>query len=235
MRNALLAGLPPPSFDRLQPWLQRVTLRSGQVVAETHQPSPHVFFPETGVLSQVVRLSDGSTVEVNLVGYEGFASLSAYLGDAQAPLDTLVLIAGSFLRMPSETFREIAAADAALLDRLHLYTQAVLSVRACSVGCEARHHVQARLARWLLKAHDRAAADEFLLTQDVLAMMLGVSRPSVTVNALALQEAGLIQYRRGHIRVLDRIGLEQAACECYRTVRAEYDRLMGDGAGLVRR
>ena len=229
--NLLLAGLPPASRRSLQPHLERVSLPSRRVVMEPGEPITDVYFPETGVLSQSVRLADGSAVEVNLVGHEGMAGLAVYLGAGSAPLEVTSLVPGTHLRMRAATLVELSREDRAFLDRLHLYTQVVLSVRACSVGCDRLHPVQARLARWLLKAHDRARVDEFPLTHDVLALMLGVARPSVSVNARALQRVGLIDYRRGHVRILDRTGLERLACECYWTVRQEFGRLLGGSTG----
>ena len=229
--SLFLASLPQVSLQALFPHLKRVTLPRGLTVMEPDKPIHTVYFPETGVFSQVIRLSDGSAVEVNLVGREGMAGLAVYLGAASSPLEVSTLIPGRFLSIPAGEFAARVALDQALLQRLHMYTQAVLSVRACSVACYRLHPVEARLARWLLKMHDRVTGDTFLLTQESLALMLGVARPSVTVNALTLQHAGFIQYQRGHIRILDRPGLEAAACECYWIVRREFDRLLGGTIG----
>lgn len=229
--NLLLASLPPASLHALLPHLKRVTLARGRTVMEPDQPIHTVYFPETGVFSQVIRLNDGSAVEVNLVGREGMAGLAVYLGAVSSPLEVATLIPGRFLSIPAEEFIAQVTLNRALLERLHVYTQTVLSVRACSVACYRLHPVEARLARWLLKTHDRVTGDTFQLTQESLALMLGVARPSVTVHALALQRAGLIDYRRGHIRILDRPGLEVASCECYWIVRREFDRLLGGTTG----
>jgi CRP-like cAMP-binding protein len=226
-RNLLLASLPAASRDALRSHLERVTLPPRRVVMESDEPIENVYFPETGVFSASVRLADGAAVEVNLIGREGMAGLAVFLGSVSEPLEVMTLVPGAFLRMPASAFAKQVLRDAALLQLLHRYTQAVLSVRACSVGCDRLHPIQARLARWLLKTHDRVTGDEFLLTQDSLALMLGVARPSVTVNALALQQDGLIEYERGHIRIVDRAGLEAIACECYWAVRREFDRLLG--------
>lgn len=225
--SMFLASLPPVSLQALLPHLKRVTLPRGRTVIEPDQPIRTVYFPETGVFSQVIRLNDGSAVEVNLVGREGMAGLAVYLGAVSSPLEVATLIPGSFLSIPAEEFTAQVALDQALLARLHVYTQALLSVRACSVACYRLHPVEARLARWLLKTHDRVAGDTFQLTQESLALMLGVARPSVTVNALTLEHAGFIEYRRGHIRIVDRPGLETTTCECYWIVRREFDRLLG--------
>jgi CRP-like cAMP-binding protein len=229
--NLFLASLPSASLQALWPHLKRVTLPRGRTVMEPDQPIHTVYFPETGVFSQVIRLNDGSAVEVNLVGREGLAGLAVYLGAISSPLEVVTLIPGSFLSIPAEDFTAQVNLDRALLELLHVYTQAVLSCRACSVACYRLHPVQARLARWLLKTHDRVAADTFQLTQESLSLMLGVARPSVTVNALVLERAGFIEYRRGHIRILDRSGLAMTTCECYWIVRREFDRLMGGSKG----
>jgi CRP-like cAMP-binding protein len=224
-RNLFLAGLPPASLQALGPHLERVTLPVRHVLIEPDETIRTVWFPETGVLSLVAELRDGSAVEVNPVGYEGMVGWVVYLGAASLPFQVVTLISGSFLRMSAKAFVAQVAVDHALLDRLHLYTQVLLNVRAYSVACNRLHSVEARLARWLLKTHDRVTGDTLPLTQESLALMLGVARPSVTVSALALERAGLIAYRRGRIRIVDRPGLEAAACECYLNVRREFDRL----------
>lgn len=230
-RNLLLAGLPDRASGTLWPRLQRVWLPARQVLLEPDRPIRSVYFPLTGVLAETVRMADGATVEVNLVGREGVAGLAALLGGERAPIEVATLVPGVFLRLPVDAATDALAHDEPLLDRLHLYTQAVLNVRAYSVGCDRLHSIHARLARWLLKTHDRVDGDEFDLTHDLLALMLGVARPSVTVNAIAMQRDGLIEYRRGHVRVVNRPGLERAACECYWGVRAEFERLLGWPAG----
>jgi CRP-like cAMP-binding protein len=224
-RNRFFAGLPSASRQALWPQVSRVTLRSRRVLIEPDELIRTVYFPETAVLSVMAVLSDGSTVQVNPVGCEGMAGWVVYLGAVSLPFEVVTLIPGTVLRMPAEALVARVARDGALLDRLHLYTQVLLTVRAQSEACNRLHPVEARLARRLLETHDRVSGDAFPLTQESLALMLGVARPSVTVAALALQRAGLIEYRRGHVRVLDRPGLESAACECYGIVRREFDRM----------
>jgi CRP-like cAMP-binding protein len=225
--NLLLAGLPEASLAALRPHLERVTLPLRRVVMEPDQAVAWVYFPETGVFSVTVHLLDGSATEVNLVGREGMAGLAGYLRAGSAPLRVMTLVSGTFLRMPARLLADTAGHDDALSDRLGRYTQAVLSTRAYSAACDRLHPVEARLARWLLKTHDRVRGDEFRLTQDLLALMLGVARPSVTLNAHVLQQRGLIECRRGRIRITDRLGLEASACECYWAVRREFERLLG--------
>ncbi len=230
VRNLLLTALPPASLEMLYSHAQQVMLPRGWVVARADQPIEAVFFPETGVFAEVIHLGDGTAVEVNLAGCEGMTGLAVYLGSRQSPLEVSTVVVGRFLRVPADVFVGLADRDRWLTARLHLYAQAMLTVRACSIGCDRLHPLHARLARWLLKLHDRVRGDELPVTHDALALMLGVTRPSVTMNALALQHAGLIDYHRGRLRVSNRRGLESVTCECYWTVRRELDRLL-NGAG----
>ncbi len=230
VRNLLLTALPPASLEMLSAHAQQVTLPRGWVVARADRPIEAVFFPETGVFAEIVHLADGTAVEVNLAGYEGMTGLAVHLGSRQSPLEVSTVVAGRFLRVAADVFVGLAEHDRWLTARLQLYAQAVLTVRACSIGCDRLHPLHARLARWLLKLHDRVSGDELPVTHDVLALMLGATRPSVTMGALALQHAGFIDYHRGRIRMLNRPGLESVTCECYWTVRRELDRLL-NGAG----
>lgn len=223
--NLLLLELPPSTFEQVMSRLQRVTVSFHQTVIAAGDEIRNVYFPETALFSEVVRLSDGATAEINLVGLEGMAGLSAYLDTRRSALDVITLIPGTCLEMPVEELRQLAEQDPAIAHRLNLYAQAVLSVRAIAAGCDRLHPVQTRLVRWLLKTRDRLDDDEFMFTQADLANMLGVTRPTVTTNAILLQDAGLISYRRGRIRILDRAGLESLACECYWNVRDQFERL----------
>ena len=229
--NLLLRGLPAASLDAMRSYLDVVTLGAGRVVVSPDEAIESVYFPLTGLFAETVRLSDGSAVEVNLVGREGLSGIAVALGAGSVPIETITVVPGAFLRAPAGALREQVRVDRALADRLQRYAQTLLNVRAYSAACDRLHPIQARLARWLLKAHDRLGADEFPLTQDDLALMLGVARPSVTVNAIALQQAGLIEYRRGRIRILDRDGLEATTCECYRAIAREFERLLGWSIG----
>ena len=223
--NQLLLGLPEPSLERLARHLSRVALAFHETVTTAGEDVATVYFPETGVFSEVVRLQSGATAELNIVGREGMTGLAAYLGNRRSALDITTLIAGAFLKMPLDALTQLADEDPVLRHRLDLYAQAVLSVRAIAAACDRLHSVQTRLIRWLLRTHDRLSVDEFLLTQDDIASMLGVARQTVTVSALSLQDAGLILYNHGRIRLLDRLGLEQMACECYWNLHAEFERL----------
>ena len=223
--NLLLAGLPDRELDRLWPHLSRVRLRLRETLIAPDEPITAVYFPERGVLGQVVTLDDGAAVEVGMVGREGVAGLAVWLGATQSPDAVICQVPGSALRMSAPAFRDQLGACPVLRERLQRYTQAILSWRAQIVACDRLHPVQARLARWLLKTHDRVDGDAFPVTHEVLALMLGVRRPSVTPAARALREQGLVEYRRGTLRILDREGLERASCGCYWTIRREFDRL----------
>lgn len=231
--NLLLLELPQPAFEQVMSRLQPVRVSFHQTVIAAGDEVRTVYFPETALFSEVVRLSDGATAETNLVGLEGMAGLSAYLGTRRSVVDVLALVPGRCLEMPVDSLRQLAEQDLAIAHRLSLYTQAVLSVRAIAAACDRLHPVQTRLIRWLLKTHDRLGVDEFIVTQSDLAHALGVTRPTVTTNASLLQDAGLISYRRGRILVLDRPGLERLACECYWNVREQFERLrpFPSGAG----
>ncbi len=228
--NLLLRALPRPSLEPLLPSLHPVALGLHQTVIATAAPIDTAYFPETAVLSEVVRLSDGEMAEINLVGREGMAGLEGYLGAPSASLDVMTLVAGTALRMPMDELVRAAQHDPELRRRLNFYAQAVHNVRAIAAACDRLHPVQARLVRWLLRTHDRLDTADFVLTQDDIASLLGVARQTVTANALALQEAGLITYLHGHLRLVDRAGLEQLACECYWNVHEQWERLRRFGS-----
>ena len=224
-RNLLLSGLPDSSLEQFEPLLRPVELSLHLTVIATGDRIRTVYFPETAVFSEVIRLRDGSMAEVNIIGREGLAGLHAYLGATRAGLDVMTLVPGTALAMAFEDLVRLAERDGALRGRLDLYALAIHDVRAVAAACDRLHSVQTRLVRWLLRTHDRLDVDEFQLTQDDLASLLGVARQTVTANALRLQEEGLISYVHGHLRILDRPGLERLACECYWNVRAQLDRL----------
>lgn len=231
LENALLAALPPEARARLTPALESVTLKLRDAVYEAAQPIEHVFFPTRGVISLVSVISDGAEIEVATVGREGCVGLPVFLGSDRTPFRAFCQVPGQALRMPASLLREAAAGDSPLCRLLDRYALAMLTQVGQSAVCNRIHSIDARCARWLLLCHDRMGADEFLLTHAFLGEMLGVRRAGVTEAAGRLQQAGLIRYRRGRITIADRPGLEGAACECYRVIRDEYDRLLGDPFG----
>ncbi len=209
--------------------MEPVQLEFMQVLYEPGQRMDHVYFPNSGVLSYLAVLEDGSSAEVATVGDEGMVGIRALLGvDAIATAaKVIVQVPGAALRLASTHLNAAASRrDSVLVRILHRYLHAFLSQATQSVACNTLHPLGKRLARWLLMTHDRVHADQFPLTHELLALMLGVRRASVTEVARRLQTAGLIRYIHGKMTILDRIGLEAAACECYRIVKKEYDDLL---------
>jgi CRP-like cAMP-binding protein len=226
--NRLLVALPTADRARLLARSDEVTLDRGDEIMRANGPITHAYFPRTGILSMVIDMSDGGTVEVGTIGREGFAGLPILLDADRSPSRIYCQVPPCVCRrLPAAAFLAEVRSCAAFRDMTHRFAQANLNLAAQSTACNRLHPVEERLARWLLMTHDRVGSDELNLTQQILSEMLGVRRASVTTAAGVLQKAGLIEYRRGHIRVLDRSGLEAAACECYRVVRREFDRLLG--------
>jgi hypothetical protein len=186
--------------------------------------SEYVYFPRGAVISILVPMADGQSVEGATVGWEGLAGLPVFLGDDSAPEEVICQVSGPGARMPADRF-QAAFERSAVLDRLlRRYTLALMGQLTRTAGCNRVHPVEERCARWLLMTADRVGADEFPLTQEFLSAMLGVRRPSVTVAAGLLQHAGLIRYRRGIVSIVDRVGLEESACEDYRLTSEIYER-----------
>ena len=225
--NRLLAALPVEECDRLLPSLRTIPLRYKQVLQRRAEPVSFVYFPGSGVTSITTIMGDGRTVEMATVGNEGLIGVWAALGGRVPAGDAIVQVAGKSAQMlPVEVFRRELERRAALYDIVTRYLQAFLLLTMHSTACNGLHTVEQRCCRWLLMAHDRIGRDDFRLTQEALAVMLGVRRPSVTGVAQALREAGLIEYRQGHVRIVDRKRLEAASCECYRIVRNHFQRLL---------
>ena len=225
--NRLLIALPRAEYQRLLPYLEPVSLAYRESLYAARQPIPYVWFIERGVVSLIRAMQDGTLVEISVIGYEGMVGLPLLLGIESVPSQALVQIPGAGLRMRATVFRREVPAGSPLHDLLLRYTQTLFNQMAQGMVCNRLHSIAQRCARWLLMTHDRVDADQFLLTQAFLAQMLGVRRASVGMVAGTLQKAGLIRYSRGVITVLDRPGLEAAACECYRIIRAGYDRVLG--------
>ena len=230
-RNRLLCALPVDEYARLIPALQPVTLETMQLLAEAGAPLRQVYFPETGVISIMRRMRDGTLVEAGLLGCEGVAGVEALLDDAWSPSALVASVPGEGWSLPLETLRRLLPTLPALRVLLHRVTLSLLDQVGQVVACNSLHSVEQRCARWLLMACDRAGGDEILLTHEVLARMLAVRRAGVTEAALTLQRARVITYRRGRIVVQDRPGLEAAACECYGVVRRHAERLLGHPGG----
>jgi CRP-like cAMP-binding protein len=226
-RNHILASLPPGDYRRIASKIESFAFRRGVAIHEADGRISHVYFPRTGVASIVTRMSEGGTIEVATIGNEGVVGLSAYLGNGRSSMEVFVQIPGEAVRMSSEAFLQEIRAGTALRGILRRYAQALITQIGQSAACNRVHPIAERCARWLLMSHDRVSGDEFSLTQEFLAEMLGVRRASVTQVAGILKRRGLIDYRRGMIRIVGRKGLEKAACECYRVIRSEHERLVG--------
>ena len=229
--NRLLAALPREDYERLLAKLDMVSLAIKQIVYEPNGPIPHVYFPTSAVTSVISIMEDGVGVEVATVGNEGMVGLPLFLGAATTPLQAFCQVPGAAARLKADVFRDEIDRGSPLHGLLQRYTQALLNQIAQSAACNRVHSIDQRCARWLLMTHDRVRADQFLLTQEFLAQMLGVRRASVNTAAGMLQKAGFIRYTRGRITVTDRPGLESASCECYRIIKEDFDRLLGQARG----
>ncbi|MBL6081761.1 Crp/Fnr family transcriptional regulator [Belnapia sp. T18] len=230
VRNGLLAALAPADWAHLGPHLEAVELPFDQTVHAAGGPVDAVFFIETGMVSILVTLEDGSQVESGIAGPEGLLGLTLVFGDSRSLTDARVQLEGTALRIGAAALHTAMDGSPALRALLLRYALAFLGQVTQSGACNARHPIENRLARWLLTAHDRAGVDEFAMTHEFMAMMLGVNRPGVSIAAGILNRAGLIRYVRGRMTITDRPGLEAATCECYHTVRHEYARLLGPRA-----
>jgi CRP-like cAMP-binding protein len=230
-RNRLLAALPPDALAALWPRLKPVELAPRQVLQEPERPIKAVYFPEAGWVSILAYLEDGDAAEVGLVGREGFIGMTVLLGGDSNDLEAMVQAPGTALRMEVAAFREAVDHIPALRTLLLRYALFHHGQAARTAACNGRHHIDQRLARWLLMAHDRADGAEFPMTHEFLSMMLGVRRAGVTAAAGQLQKAGFIRYERGCIEVTDRPGLESISCECYGTVRRAFGTLFGVATG----
>jgi CRP-like cAMP-binding protein len=226
-KNRLLAALSADDFRRVVPYLTTVPIRLGQVLFKAGEPLRDVYFPNGGVAAITTTLLDGTTMEAATVGHEGMVGIEAFLtANAIAPGDAVIQVPDTNAeKMRVEDFRRETAAPGAFHDLIARYTQVVIAQMMQTAACTAMHDVRQRCARWLLMTHDRMQEHAFQLSQEALAGMLGVQRPTVSVVAGALQEEGLIQYAYGHVTVLNRDGLEATACECYPLSRAHFDRL----------
>lgn len=223
--NHLLDALAPDIRKRLS--LETVALKPNQTIHKTGAIAGHVFFPTRGLISMIASVGNGLSVEVGMVGKEGMFNVSSILGDDRPAHGAMVQLPGSALRMTSAALRREAQTQPALLDLLLRYSQTILTTAAQTAACNRLHLLEQRCARWLLSAHDRAGTDSFPMTQEFLAMMLGVRRPGVTIAAQAFEAGGLIAYNHGTMTIVDRPGLEAAACACYRFIQDEFARLLG--------
>jgi CRP-like cAMP-binding protein len=226
--NRLLGLLPPKDYARLRPHLRRITLENRQSLYRAHQPIGFVYFIETGVGSLVNTMANGQASEVGTIGNEGVVGLPLVWGDDRAPTSVYIQVPGAGLRMKATLFKKELARSASMRTVMLHYAHAFFNQVAQSAACNQFHSIEQRCCRWMLMTHDRMQSDKFLLTQEFLAMMLGVQRTGVTAAAGGLQRAGLIHYRRGNVTIIDRRGLVRRSCECYGVSKKEFDRLLGE-------
>jgi len=225
-RNRLLACLPCADFQRLRPHLRTIPSKVKQIFHPANAPVREVFFPNGGVASMTTVMRDGSMVEIATVGDEGFVGISALFGDGRVSGEAMMQVPDTSVEvLPVDVFRSELERRGPFFDCVQRYAQGLLSLMMQSTACMALHPVQERCCRWLLMTHDRVRQDEFHLSHEFLAMMLGSTRPTVTAVAGTLQKMRLIKYVHGRITILDRQGLESGSCECYSTVKTHFDRL----------
>jgi CRP-like cAMP-binding protein len=224
--NTLLAALPDPEWRRWQPLLEQVEMPLGQILYEAGATLAHVYFPTTSIVSLLYQLENGSSAEIAVVGSEGLVGVSLFMGGESTPSRAVVQSAGQGFRLKAQWMKNEFDRAGPVLHLLLRYTQALITQMSQTAVCNRHHSLDQQLCRWLLLSLDRLHGNELVMTQELIANMLGVRREGVTEAALKLQQAGLISYARGHITVLDRPGLEKRTCECYAVVKKEYDRLL---------
>ncbi|MBA3314265.1 MAG: Crp/Fnr family transcriptional regulator [Planctomycetota bacterium] len=229
--NQLLDLLSEADLARLLQRAERVTVPLRTLVTEAGEPSREVHFPLTSVFSSLIPLRDGSTIEVATVGNEGMTGIDLLTDKPASVYRVISQVEGESLRVPADFFRSLLLEAGPLARIIQRYAMTVTHQCGQSAACNLRHDVEERMCRWLLMTHDRVRRDEFYLTQEFLGIMLGVRRQSVSLSASILQEAGLITYSRGNMKILDRPGLEAVSCECYATLRETYRQVMGITGG----
>jgi CRP-like cAMP-binding protein len=225
-QNRLLAALPDAEWLRWQPRLEHVDMPLGQVLCESGDKMAYVYFPTTSIVSLLYVMEDGASAEIAVVGHEGIVGVSLFMGGESTPSRALVQSAGKGFRLKADLMLQEFDRAGPALHLLLRYTQALITQMAQTAVCNRHHSLDQQLCRWLLLSLDRLNSNELVMTQELIANMLGVRREGVTEAACHLQHAGLIEYHRGHITVLDREGLEKRTCECYAVVKKEYDRLL---------
>ena len=225
--NHLLAALPDAEWQRWRPQLEAVAMPLGQVLYESGSALSHVYFPTTAIVSLLYVMESGASAEIAVVGNEGIVGISLFMGGESTPSRAVVQSAGRGYRLTAAIIKD-EFTHPPVLHLLLRYTQALITQMSQTAVCNRHHSLDQQLCRWLLLSLDRLQGNELVMTQELIANMLGVRREGVTDGALKLQKAGLIRYARGHITVTDRPGLERRCCECYAVVKKEYDRLLPD-------
>ena len=231
-QNRLLAALPETEWARWMPMLEPIDMSLGKVLYESGRKLSHVYFPITAIVSLLYVLENGASAEIAVVGKEGLVGVSLFMGGDTTPSRAVVQSAGQGFRLRADLLLQEFNRSVPVLHLLLRYTQALITQMAQTAVCNRHHSLDQQLCRWLLLSLDRQEGSELVITQELIANMLGVRREGVTEAAGHLQRDGLIKYQRGHITVLDRPGLLQRTCECYGVVKAEYDRLLPDGIAI---
>jgi CRP-like cAMP-binding protein len=226
IQNRILASLPAEEYERVAPHLEDVRIQLGDVISRPDEKIEYVYFPKRGTISVCAIMEDGSQVEVGVIGNEGMCGLPVLFGTDTVPLQSIVQIPDGALRMKSEAFMSVIKDCPFFHQSLMHYAQAFYIQAAQTAACNRLHPIEGRLSRWLLICQDRTQSELLPLTQEFMSIMLGVRRAGVSEAANRLKAAGLIDYQRGLVRVVDRSGLEAATCECYRVVRKEFDRFL---------
>jgi len=225
-KNYLLSSLPDEVWQRWAPELEKVDMPLGHVLSESGRTPHHVYFPTSSIVSLLYQLENGSTAEIAVVGNEGVAGISLFMGGNSTLTRAVVQSAGEGFRLNARSVKAEFDRGGAAMQLLLRYTQALITQMAQTAVCNRHHTLHQQLCRWLLLSLDRLGGDELVMTQELIANMLGVRREGVTEAAGKIQKLGWIRYSRGRITVLDRSGLERCACECYLAVKKEYDRLL---------
>jgi CRP-like cAMP-binding protein len=229
-RNQLLAALPSSDYERIEPHLELVKMSLGDVLYESGGRLRHVYFPTTSIVSLLYVMEDGASAEIAIVGNEGILGISLFMGGDTTPSRAVVQSAGEGYRLRASMIKAEFDRFGPTMNLLLRYTQALITQMAQTAVCNRHHSIDQQLCRWLLLSLDRLSSTQLVMTQELIANMLGVRREGVTVAAGNLQSAGLIRYQRGKITVLDRPGLEDRCCECYKVVKTEFDRLLPNPA-----
>ena len=224
--NELLAALPAREFSRWREFLEPIEMPLGEVLYESGGRLSHVYFPVDAIVSLLYVMENGASAEIAVVGYEGLVGISLFMGGETTPNRAVVQSAGYGFKLKASVMLQEFNRSGLVLHLLLRYTQALITQMSQTAVCNRHHSLDQQLCRWLLLSLDRLRGNELTMTQELISNMLGVRREGVTEAAGNLQDDGLIEYRRGRIKVLDRAGLEQRTCECYAVVKKEYDRLL---------
>ena len=227
IENRLLAALPPDEYEQISPHLQTVLFSLGEVVYEFGGQLQYVYFPTTSIVSLLYTMENGASAEMGLTGNDGVVGIALFMGGGTMPNRAVVQSAGGALRMSAKVLQNQFALGGKFQHLLLRYTQALITQISQTAVCNRLHSVEQQLCRWLLLSHDRVPGDDLVMTQELIADMLGVRREGVTVAAGRLQDAGAIRYVRGRITIVERQKLEDTVCECYGVVKTEFDRLLG--------